>query len=118
MKTKYKYMKTIFILLIILLSSTIAKAQDIFVVQYKEEAQVIVCVVKDTIHADLVVYIDGHAIEGEENDGIWYMVGHRSQGRKLIYFTQHLSDCDLKIYFTDKKTEARWRHNSKKHLLE
>ncbi len=111
-------MKTILILLIILFSVTIAKAQDIFVVQYKEEAQILVCVVKDTLHADLIVYIDAHAIEGEENDGIWYMVGHRSQGRKLIFFTHHLLDCDLKIFFTDKKYEARWRHNSKNHLLE
>jgi hypothetical protein len=107
-----------FIIILLVLFSSISKAQNIFVVQFRNEAQVKVCIVNHISDADLIVYITPHVVTGEQNDGKWHMVNYRSQARKLIIFTNHLSDCDLKIFYTTTMSQAGWKNNSKKHLLE
>lgn len=34
-----------------------------------------------------------------------------------MFFVNYKSEADIVIYFTDYKSEAGWRNNSKKHLM-
>lgn len=41
-------------------------------------------------------------------------IGAKAQ---TVYSCQYKSEADIVIYFTDYKSEAGWRNNSKKHLM-
>lgn len=101
------------------LGATEVRAQKIYSVDSRYQADVTVFVVDSEYKADLIVYKTDWRSEAKasENKGIWYICDSRYLADKKVYFTDSEFRADLKVYFTDKKYRAGWRKSEKKPLM-
>ena len=67
---------------------TSLKAQTVFSVDYKSDADVKV-----------------------------YVAKYKSDAKKKIFFVDYKSDADLVVFFADYKSDAGWKNSGKKHLM-
>lgn len=93
-------------------------AQQIYVTDWKSDANVIVYVTDWKSDADLIVFKTDWKSDASKNEGIWYFTDWKSDAKKQIYFTDWKSDANVIIYFTDWKSDAGWKNSSKKHYFE
>lgn len=95
-----------------------SNAQQIFITQWKSDADAIVFESKWKSDADLIVYVSEWKSDADKkNEGIWYYTKWKSDG-KQIFITPWKSDADIIVYYTKWKSEAGWVKKDKKHLLE
>ena len=92
------------IVFIFLFGTVCSNAQNVFVVDYKSQA-------------DLLVYKVDYKSQAKGNEGLWHFVDHKSQADFAIYFIDYKSQADLKVFFVDYKSQAGWQTKEKKHLL-
>ena len=81
-----------------------AKAQKIFSVNSKYDADVKVFVASNKYDADLVVFKCSSKYDAKDNKGLWFFVDSKY-------------DADLIIFFSNSKYDAAWKKSSKKHLM-
>ena len=96
---------------------TSLKAQTVFSVDYKSDADVKVYVAKYKSDADLVVYKAKYKSDAGDNDGVWFFTDYKSDAKKKIFFVDYKSDADLVDFFADYKSDAGWKNSGKKHLM-
>jgi len=107
LKTNLNYftMKKITTIIAVLIFGIISsKAQKVFSVDYKSDADVKVFVADYKSDADLVVYKCDYKSDASGNEGKWYFVDYKS-------------DADLVIFFSTYKSDAGWKNSSKKQLM-
>lgn len=82
-------------------------------------ADVKVYVVEYEYQADLVVYKAEHQYEAKknENKGIWYFTEYEYQADKTVCFVDKRYQADITVFFTNSKYSAKWRNESKRHLM-
>ena len=97
-------MKHLFKLLFGLLFSSNTLAQNVFSVDYENQA-------------DLKVFVVKYENQSIGNDGKWFFTEYANQAKKKIYFVKYENQSDLKIYFVDYSNQAGWLKNKKKHLM-
>ena len=110
-------MKHVFLFLLAMLFCSTAYSQKVYCTS--GSADVKVCVVEHEYQADLVVYKAKHQYEAKktENRGIWYFTDYRTAADKTIRFVDDQFNADLKVYFTTEKYSAKWKNESKRHLM-
>jgi hypothetical protein len=93
------------------------KAQTVYSVQYKSDADVKVYVAQYKSDADLVVYKAKYKSDAGDNNGVWFFTDYKSDAKKTVFFCDYKSDADLVIYFSEYKSDAGWKNSSKKQLM-
>lgn len=94
-----------------------SKAQTVFSVSSKYDADVKVFVANSKYDADLVVFKAKSKYDCKDNSGIWFFTDSKYDAKKLVYFVDSKYDADLIIYFSDSKYDAEWRNREKIHLM-
>lgn len=83
-----------------------AKAQSVYVSEWKKEAGKIIYVTDNPAEADLIVYKSEWKSDAKKESGIWYFTEWKNDADMIIYFTQYRSEADMVIYYTKDKNEA------------
>ena len=92
-----------------LLIATNANAGNVYVVDYKPEADVKVYVTKNKFEANLWVYVSNYKPDAKNKDEIWYYENYKfGEGTHKIIFVNYKPDANLIVYFVDHKFSAKW----------
>jgi len=92
-------------------------AQQISVVNYKSQAEVLLFETEYRSQADVIVYKTNYRSQAKGNKGIWFYTKYVSQSDKKVFFTQYRSLADVKVYFTTYRSQAKWVNLNKKHFF-
>ena len=117
-KNRIDMKKLLFVLIFALLGSMAVKAQTVYSVQYKSDADVKVYVTNNKSDADVVVYKCNYKSDADANKGLWSFVNYKSDAKKKIYFVDWKSDADIVVYYTNNKSDAGWRNRSKMYKMQ
>jgi len=93
--------------------ATSMKAQTVFQVDSKYDADVKVYVASSKYDADLVVYKVSSKYDVNK-DGLWYFVSSKYDATYKVFFVDSKYDADIIIYYADSKYDAQWRNTDKK----
>ena len=117
-KAKTAVMKKLIIIALTIFALSLgARAQSVFTVNYKSDADVKVYVAQYKSDADLAVWKCPYKSDAEGNKGLWYFVNYKSDAKKTVYFVDYKSDADLVIWFAPYKSDAGWIRKEKQHLM-
>ncbi len=94
-----------------------SKAQTVYSVSSKYDADVKVFVTKSKYDADLIVFKAKSKYDCKDNTGIWFFTDSKYDAKKLVYFVDSKYDADLIIFFSESKYDAEWRNKEKIHLM-
>lgn len=83
-----------------------AKAQSVYVSEWKKEAGKIVYLTDNPAEADIIVYKSEWKSDAKKDSGIWYFTEWKNDADMIIYFTQYRSEADIVICYTKDKNEA------------
>lgn len=105
--------KVLVLFVLTLFFPVLSYSQNIFSVDYSNQADVKVYVVDYENQCDLKVFKVDYANQADGNRGLWYFVEYQNQADKKIYFVDYENQADLKIYFVEYQNQAGWRNKSK-----
>lgn len=93
------------------------KAQKVFKVDSQFDADVKIYETDVKSDADLIVFKVSSKFDTGGNRGHWYFVDTRSEADKKVFFVSSQFDADVKVYFTDIRSEAEWKNAGKKNFF-
>ena len=103
-------------LIILLFLSFSVKAQNVFITQFQNQANVSVFVTNFQSEADLNVCLSSFPTYGQ-NEGRWHIVGFQSESNTRVFFTNNRNQADIIIFYTEFISQAGWRSSNKIGLI-
>lgn len=100
------------------LTVTEAVAQKVFIASTPTGADVKVFVESSKELADLCVYQVEYSHQTRANNGLWFTALHEKLCDVKVYFTDRKSESDMTIFYVKKQSEAGWRNPTKRHLFD
>ena len=85
-----------------------ASAAEIYITDYKSDADALVYVTKYKSEANCIVYETKY--KSDKTPGVWYYTKYKSSARAKIHYTKYKSEADLIVYYTKYKSEAQCRY--------
>lgn len=98
--------------------SAAAFAQTVYKAPFRSDGEVRVYETQYKSEADLLVFKAAYKVPTGDNRGMWFFTDTRSIADKRVYFTDNRNDADIVIFYTPYASEAGWRNQQKKQLME
>jgi hypothetical protein len=102
-------MKKFILILIISTLPLFIKAQKVYQVKSKNDANLIVYETKYKNDATLIVYKTNSANDAAKNSGQWFFTPYKSDAYYKVFFTQYKQTADVIVYYTKYKNEAGFK---------
>lgn len=115
--TKISIKLSLIIIYFIIQTTYCLNSQQLFKVDKKYNADVVVFIVNKEYKADLKIFIVDKEYKAKGNEGKWFFTKYKSNSKKVIYFTEKEFEADIKAYVVDREYKSGWINKSKMYLF-